>query len=79
MNFSPCLCVSVVPYPPRRAAATRFAINPAIHSIRCYWRDKPEFSSGDDFDTGDSKHKVWFRFMESQYTDWRGIDGSQGA
>ena len=56
-----------------------FAINPAIHSIRCYWRDKPEFSSGDDFDTGDSKHKVWFRFMESQYTDWRGIDGSQGA
>jgi len=47
--------------------------------INAFWRDKPEFSSGDDFDTGDSKHKVYLRFAESQFGDWRGIDGSSGG
>lgn len=47
--------------------------------INFFWRDKPEFSSGDDFDTGDSKHKVYFRVCESQFGDWRGIDGSSGG
>lgn len=46
------------------------------HDIKFMWRDKPNFSSGDDFDTGDSKHKVYFRCVESQFSDWRGIDGS---
>lgn len=41
-----------------------------------FWRDRPEFQSSDDFDTGDSKHKCYFRVMESRYGDWRGIDGS---
>lgn len=49
------------------------------HDINMFWRDKPEFSSGDDFDTGDSKHKVYFRVCESQYGDWRGIDGTDGV
>ena len=57
------------------APLTWFVIS-ADHDIRFMWRDKPEFSSGDDFDTGDSKHKVWFRVMESRYGDWRGIYGS---
>lgn len=48
----------------------------ADHDIKTMWRDKPEMSSGDDFDTGDSKHKVYFRFMESRFGDWRGIHGS---
>lgn len=46
------------------------------NDIQFMWRDKPRFSSGDDFDTGDSKHKVYFRVMESRYGDWRGIDGN---
>lgn len=49
------------------------------HDIKFMWRDKPMFSSGDDFDTGDSKHKVYFRCVESQFSDWRGIDGSDGT
>lgn len=46
------------------------------HDINFWWRDRPEFSSGDDFDTGDSKHKVYYRNTDSQYGDWRGIDGN---
>ncbi len=48
----------------------------STHDVRAMWRDKTEFSSGDDFDTDDSKHKVYFRFMESRFGDWRGVYGS---
>lgn len=49
------------------------------HDINFWWRDRPEFSSSDDFDTGDSKHKVYFRLAETQYGDWRYIDGTDGT
>jgi hypothetical protein len=53
-----------------------FLIAKGGHDVQFFWRDKPEFTSGDDFDTGDSKHKVYFRCMESRFGTWRGIDGS---
>jgi hypothetical protein len=60
-------------------STTAWFLVASSHEINAFWRDKPEFSSGDDFDTGDSKHKVYFRFAESQFSDWRGIDGTDGV
>jgi len=49
------------------------------HDINMFWREKPVFSSGDDFDTGDAKHKVYFSVTTPSYGDWRGIFGNAGA
>jgi hypothetical protein len=60
-------------------SSTAWFLIGSSHDINFFWRDKPAFSSGDDFDTGDSKHKVYLRLCESQFGDWRGIDGTDGT
>lgn len=48
------------------------------HYLKFWWRLRPTFANGDDFDTDDAKFKS--REREDQgYTDWRGIYGSPGA
>jgi hypothetical protein len=46
------------------------------HDRNFFWRQKPIFDSGDDFDTGDAKFKVFFR-ASSGFGYWYGSDGSQ--
>lgn len=43
-----------------------------------FWRTKPEFSWGNDFDTMDAKYKGFMRFSVGWY-DFRGIVGTPGA
>jgi len=43
--------------------------------LKFFWRVKPEFQNGDDFDTGDAKFKGYERFSVG-FTDWRGVYGS---
>jgi len=49
------------------------------HDINMFWREKPVFASGDDFDTGDAKHKTYFSIAKSDWGEWRGIDGTDGT
>jgi len=48
------------------------------HYLKFWWRKRPDFTSGDDFDTDDAKFKSRERFDQG-YTDWRGIAGTPGA
>lgn len=48
------------------------------HYMKYWWRLRPTFGNGDDFDTGDAKFKSRER-MDQGYTDWRGIAGTPGA
>ena len=48
------------------------------HYLKYWWRLRPNFGNGDDFDTGDAKFKSRER-MDQGYTDWRGIFGTPGA
>lgn len=50
----------------------------AYHDIKFFWRTKPDFDNGDDYDTKDAKFSVFARFSLG-FTDWRGVDGSPGA
>lgn len=52
--------------------------NPSDTSLFFVWRIMPEFSSDDDFDTGDAKFKTYLRFSIVA-PDWRGIVGTPGA
>jgi hypothetical protein len=49
------------------------------HDINMFWREKPTFASGDDFDTGDAKHKVYMSLSTPSFGSWRGIDGTDGT
>lgn len=42
------------------------------------WRTKITFANDNDFDTGDAKYKIFFRFSYG-WSDWRGWIGSPGA
>jgi len=48
------------------------------HDIKFFWRQKPLFENGDDFDTKDAKFSGFMRFSYG-FTDWRGVDGSSGG
>lgn len=50
----------------------------SAHDLKFYWRQKPMFENGDDFDTKDAKFSGYMRFSFG-FTDWRGIDGSSGG
>jgi hypothetical protein len=49
-----------------------------IHFLQFLWRQKPEFDSTMDFDTGDAKFKLTSRFSVG-HNDWRGVYGTPGA
>jgi hypothetical protein len=48
------------------------------HDMKFFWRQKPLFENGDDFDTKDAKFSGFMRFSYG-FTDWRGVDGSSGG
>lgn len=48
------------------------------HDLRFYRRDGVEFSSADDFDSGDMKSKVHFR-CSAGHAVWQGVWGSPGG
>lgn len=50
----------------------------SMHDVKFFWRQKPIFENGDDFDTKDAKFSGYMRFSLG-WTDWRGVDGSSGA
>lgn len=45
------------------------------HDMNFFWRQRPIYESGDDFDTGDAKFKVFYRAC-SGFGYWPGVDGS---
>ena len=48
------------------------------HDYNVFWRIRPQFSSSDDFDTGDAKFKVRQRLIAG-FGEWRGVYASNGA
>lgn len=48
------------------------------HFVNFFWRQRPIFDSAMDFDTGDAKFKLDYRFSVG-HSDWRGVFGVQGA
>ena len=55
-----------------------YIIDPTLAQINFFWRVKPEFKWGEDFDTYVAKYKAYMRFSYG-VSDWRGIVGSTGA
>lgn len=41
--------------------------------LEFWWREKDQFDSSDDFDTGDAKFKAYHRHTQG-FSDWRGFD-----
>lgn len=48
------------------------------HQVNWFWRRKPDFEQGNDFDTEDAKYKATARWSNG-WSDWRGVYGSPGA
>jgi phage major head subunit gpT-like protein len=48
------------------------------HFVNFYWRERPQFDSAMDFDTGDAKFKMTYRHSLG-HSDWRGVYGSSGV
>jgi hypothetical protein len=48
------------------------------HKINFFWRRKPEFFKGNDFDTQDAKFQSAMRFSVG-FSDFRGVTGDTGA
>ena len=48
------------------------------HELNWFWRRRPDFEEGNDFDTEDAKFKVTARWSNG-WSDWRGTFGSAGA
>jgi phage major head subunit gpT-like protein len=51
---------------------------PGQHDVNFFWRIRPEFHNGDDFDTGDAKFRGYQRYT-CGFGDWHGWYGSSGA
>jgi phage major head subunit gpT-like protein len=47
------------------------------HEVNWFWRRKPSFEQGNDFDTEDAKFKATARWSNG-FTEWRGVFGSPG-
>lgn len=50
----------------------------SMHRLKWFWRMRPVTDTDGDFDTKDIKFSIVARWDVS-FSDWRGIDGSQGA
>jgi hypothetical protein len=48
------------------------------HALTWFWRRRPDFGQGNDFDTEDAKYKATARWSRG-FSDWRGVYGSPGA
>ncbi len=48
------------------------------HSLQFFWRERPGFDTGDDFDSKNIKVTGFARLSHS-HTDWRGVYGAPGA
>ena len=48
------------------------------NGLKFIWRERPSFTNDGDFDTGNTKHKGYMRFIPG-VTDARGVFGSTGA
>jgi len=48
------------------------------HSLQFFWRERPGFDTGDDFDSKNIKVTGFARLSHS-HTDWRGTFGAPGA
>ncbi len=48
------------------------------HELNWFWRRRPDFDQGNDFDTEDAKFKGTARWSNG-WSDWRGVYGSQGV
>ena len=48
------------------------------HQVNWFWRRKPDFEQGNDFDTEDGKYKATARWSNG-WSDWRGVYASPGA
>jgi phage major head subunit gpT-like protein len=48
------------------------------HEVNWFWRRRPDFEDGNDFDTEDAKFKATARWSRG-FSDWRGVYGSPGA
>lgn len=48
------------------------------HKVNFFWRRKPEFFKGNDFDTQDAKFQAAMRFSVG-FSDFRGVTGDTGA
>lgn len=48
------------------------------HQVNWFWRRKPDFEQGNDFDTEDAKYKATARWSNG-FSDWRGVYASPGA
>ena len=55
-----------------------FIMDPTLAQINFFWRVKPEFKWGEDFDTFVAKYRAYMRFSYG-VSDWRGIVGSTGV
>lgn len=54
-----------------------FIIDPTLAQLNFFWRVKPEFKQGEEFDNFVSKYRAYMRFSYG-VSDWRGIVGSEG-
>lgn len=48
------------------------------HEVNFFFRRRPDFEQGNDFDTEDAKYKATARWSNG-WSEWRGVYGSQGA
>jgi len=55
-----------------------FVMDTSMSEINFFWRIKPEFKWGEDFDTFVAKYRGYMRFSFG-VSDWRGIVGSTGV
>lgn len=55
-----------------------FIVDPTLCELNFFWRIKPEFKWGEDFDTFVAKYRGYMRFSYG-ISDWRGVVGSAGA
>ena len=54
-----------------------FLIDPGVHELTWFWRERPQFKDDELFDTEYAVYKSTMRFSRL-WSDWRGVYGSQG-
>jgi hypothetical protein len=59
-------------------STTAYFLLAANHDMKVFKRNRPEFTNGDDFTTGDALFKGYLR-EGSGWSEWRGVAGSPGA
>lgn len=54
-----------------------FLIDPGVHELQWFWRERPQFKDDELFDTEYAVYKSTMR-LSRLWSDWRGVWGSQG-